>query len=370
MSTNHHVADILAQFLPAYKAQYSLTHQQQRVCQHLLECRSGRLGSQQWQCTSCEHQQVVHCSCRDRHCPRCQGHKTQQWVSQQQAYVLPVRYFHLVFTLPHELNVLSQYAAVPLYSALFRAVWQTLSQFAANRKKAQGQLGMTAELHTGGQSLSQHIHLHCLVPGGVLAAGGKWCAQTGRYLYPVKALSTVFRAKMLAELRAEQVQVTQADKLMAKPWCVYSKPCMTKPETVIEYLSRYTHKGMLHESRLVTVDTDTVVFKYKDYRQPTQHKLMQLSGVEFIRRYLLHVLPKGFMRVRHFGYLANRCRQKKLALIKRQCVCERPPKIERVEEAAQPSWRCPKCRIGELLLRAITISGVIDVKGREAMSTG
>jgi len=148
MSTNYHLADILHQFLPDYSKQYALPYQHQQVCQHILDCRSGKLGSQRWQCPTCEHEQIVHCSCRDRHCPRCQGRKTQQWVEQQEKNVLPVRYFHLVFTLPHELNILAQFADNVLYRALFSAVWQTLNKFASNRRQASGQLGVTAVLHT------------------------------------------------------------------------------------------------------------------------------------------------------------------------------------------------------------------------------
>lgn len=369
MSTNHHISDVLARFLPAYKMQHSLTHQQQKVCQHLLDCRSGKLGSQQWRCSSCEYEKVVQCSCRDRHCPRCQGKQTQQWLEKQQQQILPVRYFHLVFTLPHELNVVSQYAAKTLYDALYRAVWQTLSKFAANRSWAQGQPGMTSVLHTWGQSLSQHIHLHCLVPGGVLDSTGKWSAVTGQYLYPVRALSNVFRAKMMAELRAKNITVPQADALMDKSWCVYSKPCMTKPETVIKYLSRYTHKGMLHESRLVNINDATVAFRYKDYRQPEQQKVMQLTGLEFIRRYLLHVLPKGFMRIRHFGYLANRCRRKKLSQIKTQCHCEHPRKVKENKEVSL-HWPCPRCHTGELTLGLMRLSEQTEGKRCKDLWTG
>jgi len=356
MDSNHHLADVLQRFLPAYRQQYSLSRRQAQTCQHILDCRTAKLGSQQWRCDGCGYEQVQYCSCRDRHCPRCQGHQRQQWVAKQQAQILNCRYFHLVFTLPHELNVLSRYAAKGLYSALFQAMWQTLSQFAANRRKISGQLGVTTVLHTWGQTLSQHIHLHCLVPGGVLTAEGQWVETKGKYLYPVKALSAVFRAKVMQALRARQLSVPESDALMLKPWCVYCKPSLTRPDSVLNYLGRYTQKGMLHESRLSSITDRDVCFKYRDYSQPGSAKTMQLTGVEFIRRYLLHVLPKGFMRVRHYGYLANRCRRKKLAVIQPQCRADQTASRANKEGSEiECRWPCPKCKIGLLRLCALNL---------------
>lgn len=165
MATTYHLSDILHQHLAHYQQQHKLTEQQALVCQHIQQCRTQTLGIQHWRCDTCQYEQQVFCSCGDRHCPRCQGRQTQAWIATQQAQVLPCRYFHLVFTLPHELNILAHYAAKPLYNALFESVWQTLAQFGMKRKHLQGQLGCTMVLHTWGQTLSQHIHLHCLIPG-------------------------------------------------------------------------------------------------------------------------------------------------------------------------------------------------------------
>ena len=350
MANQHHVSDILAQFLPAYKKQHSLSYQEANSCQHIMDCRTAKLGAQKWQCNKCEHEQLHYCSCRDRHCPRCQGEKQQQWVDAQQAHIINTRYFHVVFTLPHELNVVTHYAKAQLYSALFQAVSQTLDKFAHNRKRLKGQLGVTMVLHTWGQTLSQHIHVHCLVPGGVLNAKNHWQSVKTDYLFPVKALSPVFKAKMFDALRARKVNIPQADILMAKPWCVYSKACLTKPETVIKYLARYTQKGMLSEARLKNVNEQGVTFYYRDYRQVKDVKTMSLSGVEFVRRYLSHILPKGFMRVRHYGFLANRCRRKKLTLIHAQTRHDVPNKKSDAVVPSNHHWQCPKCKLGELLL--------------------
>jgi hypothetical protein len=244
---------------------------------------------------------------------------------------------------------ITHYAQTELYSALFEAVSQTLDKFAHNRKRLKGQLGITMVLHTWGQTLSQHIHMHCLVPGGVLDAANHWQSVKTDYLFPVRALSKVFKAKMLQALRTRKVSIPNADMLMASPWCVYSKACLTKPETVIKYLSRYTQKGMLSETRLQSVDEQNVTFYYRDYHQLKGLRTMTLSGVEFVRRYVSHILPKGFMRVRHYGFLSNCCRRKKLSLIQKQTQGATPNKEDSLPASCSHHWSCPKCKQGELL---------------------
>lgn len=350
-----HLSDVLAQFLPDYQQHYAMSWQQQAACKHILQCRTAALGQQLWQCDNCQQQQVVYCSCRDRHCPRCQGQRTRDWIAAQAANLVQVKYFHLVFTLPHELNVISQYAPEKLYTGLFNAVWQTLSKFALQHRKTPGELGMTAVLHTWGQTLTQHIHLHCLIPGGMLSKAERWQVINKGYLFPVKALSTVFRAKMLQQLREKQLSIPDKEALLAKSWTVFSKSCLCKPQTVLRYLGRYTRKGVLHESRLQHIDTDNVSFKYRDYKDSNKHKVMNLNGIEFIRRYLGHVLPKGFMRIRHYGLLANRCRKRKLAVIRRQ---EKQAKLEGEvisTEPKTPCWYCPHCQIGLLHLVSLLV---------------
>ncbi len=237
-----------------------------------------------------------------------------------------------------------------MYSALFEAVWQTLSRFGMTRKHLQGQLGGTAVLHTWGQTLTQHIHLHCLIPGGVITEQGQWRGVKSDYLFPVKAVSTVFKAKMLAALRQREITIPNANNLINKPWCVYSKACLYKAETVVEYLGRYTRKGMMHESRLKRVTANAIDISYVDYRD-NQRKIMQLAPDEFIRRYLLHVLPKGVMRIRHFGFLANSCRRKKLSLIQQQM----PTKALKGIKVTEPlgHWCCPQCANGRLMFMGL-----------------
>ena len=340
-----HLADILNSGLGNYRQHHIMSYQQLRVCQHLQSCRTGQLGYQAWQCDNCSEVQQIGCSCRDRHCPRCQGMAMAKWVQRQQEDLLSCRYFHLVFTLPHELNIIAHYNPNALYQCLFKAAWQTLCKFA--KRKRHGQLGMTSVLHTWGQNLSQHIHLHCLIPAGALDKA-HWHEIEKGYLYPVKALSTVFRGKMLAALN-------ECDSSFAKvstptKWCVYSKACLTYSEKLVSYLARYTRKGVMSESRLVSATEETVSFKYRDYADNNRDKVMTLSCDEFLRRYLQHVLPKGFMRIRHYGFLANACRKRKLGLIKAQ-VSASPckavkPKVE--QERLIPHWSCQSCKTGTL----------------------
>ncbi|WP_200897935.1 IS91 family transposase [Arsukibacterium sp. MJ3] len=348
-----HLSDVLTRFLPDYQQHYAMNWQQQAACKHILQCRTLALGQQLWQCDNCQQQQVVYCSCRDRHCPRCQGQRTRDWIEAQAANLLQVKYFHLVFTLPHELNVISQYAPEKLYKSLFSAVWQTLSKFALQHRKSTGELGMTAVLHTWGQTLTQHIHLHCLIPGGMLSKAERWQVIDKGYLFPVKALSTVFRAKMLQQLRDEKLSIPDKDALLTTPWTVFSKACLCKPQTVLRYLGRYTRKGVLHESRLQRISAEGVSFSYRDYRDDNKRKAMTLSGPEFIRRYLSHVLPKGFMRIRHYGLLANRCRKRKLTIIRQQEAQRKPKDEATATERETPCWRCSHCQVGSLHLASV-----------------
>ena len=348
-----HLADVFEQHLHTYQQNHVLTYQQAKVCQHIHDCRTASLGQQLWSCDHCHHEHVCYCSCRDRHCPRCQWKQTQEWIDKQREQVVDSRYFHLVFTLPHELNIIAHYRPKDLYDALFESVWKTLSKFGSNRKQLQGQLGCTAVLHTWGQTLTQHIHLHCLIPGGAFTQQGKWNAVNKDYLFPVKALSTVFRAKMIAALRQRNVDIPAVETLLSKSWVVFSKACLTKPETIIQYLGRYTRKGMFQESRIKTLTDESISFSYTDYQHNNAKKIMRLEGEEFVRRYLLHVLPKGMMRIRHLGFLANACRQKKLKVIREQ-QCSSNRKVEKCPPTTHSTqWLCPECKKGELKFRGL-----------------
>lgn len=330
-----------------------------KVCRHLLTCHTPALGGLRLQCDHCDHPVVWYCSCRDRHCPQCQHRASRRWSERQQQVVLPVTYYHLVFTLPHELNGWAQLHPAVIYNLLFQCAWRTLKAFAADPKRLNGQLGMTAVLHTWGRNLSQHVHLHCLIPGGALGEDRQWHAAKSNYLFPVKALVRHFRGNLVSALRqardAGQLHRVREDgvnpvlnDLMCKDWVVYSKPCITQPERIIGYLARYSHRIAISDQRLVAMDDNGITFRYRDTR--SQKEITQtLATKEFIRRLLLHVLPNGFMRIRHYGWLANRCREQALASIRAILAV---PKTEaataKEEESLNMAYPCPVCREGML----------------------
>jgi hypothetical protein len=303
-----------------------------RILRALLLCRTPALGGHRYWCQDCDQTHFVPRSCGNRHCPRCQGQAAHAWLEGQQAKLLPVPYFHLVFTLPHELNPLIRQNRSSLYRLLFEAASQTLLEFGWKRFGAQ--LGITAVLHTWSQTLLDHYHLHCIVTGGGLnAEGSRWVSARPYYLFPVRALSAVFRGKYgaglqqlyaagklefhgqlvaLAEPQAFQRLMRQAT---GRAWVVYAKRPFAGPRQVLTYLSRYTHRVAITPSRLRSLDPQqgTVSFTWKDYADGARRKLMSLGAGEFVRRFCLHLLPPRFVKIRHYGLLGNRQRQSRLA---------------------------------------------------------
>jgi hypothetical protein len=350
---------VLQQHLVDYCRNHRLDGQRLKVCRHLLACHTPALGGLKLQCDRCDHHPVFYHGCRDRHCPQCQSRASRRWSQQRQQAVLPVTYYHVVFTLPHALNGWAQLHPKVIYDRLFQCAWTTLSTFAADPKRLNGQLGVTAVLHTWGSNLSQHVHLHCLVPGGALTDNGQWHVAKSTYLFPVKALSRHFRGVFVSALRKAQIagqlhRVKDAeidpmlDTLMGKDWVVYSKHCLSRTETVIGYLARYSHRIAISNQRLVHIDEHGVSFRYRDYRHEKQGTLTLTPG-EFIRRYLMHVLPKGYMRIRHYGYLANRCREKALNTIRKLLAAPEAKSTGKGEVAAtETTYPCPVCHKGYL----------------------
>jgi len=363
---------VLATFLPRYRHEHALHPRQRQVCAHIRDCRTAALGGLVEGCERCEYQSPPRFnSCRDRHCPKCQGRAAAQWGERQRERLLPVTYYHLVFTVPDALNPWGQLCPRVLYTQLFASAWATLSAFAANPRRLGGQLGATLVLHTWGRTLIQHVHLHCLVPGGVLTAAGEWCPAKGAYLFPVRALSRRFRGHFVAGLRRRQragelerldpeAVDGMLDALMATDWVVYAKSCLGHTESVVAYLARYTHRTALSDQRLIGIEGERVGLRYTDHRDG-QRKALWLDATELIRRFLLHVLPKGLMRIRHYGFLANRCRSERLRQIRDALArsAEDPGNHPGGDDAGQspqaPSPasqapRCPRCRSGRLRL--------------------
>ena len=341
--------------------QGGLNRRQWQVCHHILDCRTAALGGFALACDRCADTPVLYHACRDRHCPRCQRRASQDWCARQRAAVLPVTYHHLVFTLPHTLDGWVEVHPREVYALLFETAWATLSAFGADPKRLDGQMGMTAVLHSWGQTLVRHVHLHCLVPGGAFSAGGAWHPARSTYLFPVRALSRHFRGRFVSRLRRayaagelprirDRVEVDRVlQALMDTDWVVYSKPCLARTETVVDYLGRYSHRIALSDSRILDFEGGQVALSYKDYRDGDRRKVMTLTGEELLRRFLLHVLPKGFMRVRHFGFLANRCRARRLVAIRTALEAPAPEAAGPQENSATfDGHPCPRCRQGRL----------------------
>ena len=289
---------------------------QLRTLKAIGQCRTSALGGHVDACDACGNVTLSYNSCRNRHCPKCQGGKREEWIKARERELLPVPYFHVVFTLPGGLNGLALHRPVLVYNTLFAAAWNTLRSF--GREKGL-QLGMVSVLHTWGQNLSLHPHLHCIVVGGGVDRYGRWknIRPDGKFLFPVKALSKVFRAKYCAALKVgapHDYAGVQRD-LWAKPWVVFAKRPFGDARQVVEYLGRYTHKVAIGNQRIVSVDDDSVSFWYKDYRQGGKRKQMSLSNAEFTRRFAMHILPRRFVKVRHFGILSSTWKRQKLGAL-------------------------------------------------------
>jgi hypothetical protein len=362
------LGQILRPFLAApAAADLRLSPQQWKTLRALAACRTSALGGQAYFCPHCRREHVVAHSCRNRHCPHCQGAAAVDWLAQQAATLLPVPYFHLVFTLPHALNGLIRQNRAALFKLLFDAATQTLLEFGAQRLGAQ--LGITAVLHTWSQTLGDHYHLHCIVTGGGVAQDqSRWVATSPHYLFPVRALSRKFRGKYLAGLNALftagklefhgelQERATPAKfaallRQAAQPeWVVYAKRPFAGPEQVLAYLSRYTHRVAISPRRLLATDGQTVTFAYKDYADDSRPKTMTLATVEFVRRFALHVLPKRFVKIRHYGLLGNRHKQVRLAHARQSLGTAPLPKPQPLPELLQTPLRpaspvcCPFCQ--------------------------
>lgn len=299
-------------------------------------------------CTDCGIVRISYNSCRNRHCPKCQGNKREEWISKRETELLPVPYFHVVFTLPDILNKLALHQPKAVYTALFEAAWGTINTFGNSSKNLGAATGMISILHTWGQQLSLHPHLHCIIPGGGLSKSGQWksAKSEGKYLFPVKAMSKVFRAKYVQSLKSKTDYVDKEliNALFKKEWVVFAKRPFGNPKSVIEYLGRYTHKIAISNHRIKNIDQDTVTFGYKDYRKGGQNNRMTLDAMEFIRRFSMHILPKGFVRIRHFGILSSTSKKEKIQLIKEQFSQDSVVQVEpRILELFNPKI-CPHCK--------------------------
>ena len=312
----------LAQIVQQYGHDFIEKHQpiqyHRRVLNAISVCRTAALGGHVDACDNCGYVRISYNSCRNRHCPKCQGTQRERWIEGRQQQLLPVRYFHVVFTLPQELNAYCLGYPKALYNLLFACSKATIETFAADSKHLGAIAGMISVLHTWGQNLMLHPHVHMIVPAGGFTLCGHWkhTKQKGKYLFPVKAMSVVFKNKFMEELQAliseyamPLLTTAERKKLYDKPWVVYAKQPFGGPQQVIEYLGRYTHKVAISNHRITAIENGKVTFRYKDYADGCKQKEMTIEATEFLRRFCLHILPKGFRKIRHYGFLSNRCSQ-------------------------------------------------------------
>jgi predicted Zn-ribbon and HTH transcriptional regulator len=370
------LADVFRNYGEEYRQNHALPLSHLRVMRAVERCRTAALGGHLQRCDACGFEHPAYNSCRNRHCPKCQSLAKARWLEKQKSELLPVGYFHLVFTLPHELNRLILVNKKPLISILFHAVAETLLEFA--RTRLGGTLGLTTVLHTWDQTLLDHFHLHCLVPAGALSGDqNRWIPARKNFLFPVTALSIVFRGKFLDFLKktfdqkkllfpGQSAPLADAGTftlllktLRQKPWVVYAKKPFASPDSVLDYLGRYTHRVALSNDRILSAHNGEVAFSYRDRKNHNQRKCMRLQTEEFIRRFLLHVIPKGLMRARHFGFLANNAK-KRLSKC-RQLLGLLPALPKPLQRSAHELMlvltgidltRCPRCRKGTLIFRA------------------
>ena len=371
------VADILRAHGEAYRRTYSPSAAQRAVIRHIAECRTAALGGHVDRCDTCDRVRISYNSCRDRHCPKCQSLKRAEWLEARRQHLLPTRYWHLVFTLPDLLRPLALRNKPQLYGLLFECAAQTLQTIARDPKHLGAQLGFTAVLHTWGQKLQFHPHLHCVVTGGGLDPRGKrWIRARPHFFLPIKVLARLFRGKFLHRLQelGQQGKLDLAgstaalvdpaawrrllDQLYRTEWLVYAKPPFGGPDHVFRYLGRYTHRVAIANHRLIALRQGEVRFHYRDYADGDRKKTLGLSAAEFIRRFLLHVLPRGFVRIRHYGLLAARNVHTKLDAA-RELLGTPKPKDD--PEVDLPWWQrllrltgidlmlCPYCHQGRLI---------------------
>jgi hypothetical protein len=383
-----------------YRRGHPLSMAQRKVMGHIAVCRTAALGGHVDECDSCGHTRISYNSCRDRHCPKCQARQQVEWLTERFERLLPVPYFHVVFTMPDLLNPLALRNKAVVYRILFDAASQTLLEIAKDPRHLGAEIGITALLHTWGQNLLFHPHLHCVVTGGGLSADQtRWVPSRERYLLPVKVLARLFRGKFLAALEGARKDGllhfagstedlsdpatwrTFKDKLYRTSWVVYSKPPFGGPEHVFHYLGRYTHRIAISNHRITDIRDGKVTFIVKDYADNHRRKSLTLDAVEFLRRFLLHVLPHRFVRIRHYGLCAARNVHTKLATAQRLLAetsgVPHSKTASRAEPTHEPWWQrflhltgidvmaCPACTTGRLVRRRIVLPGTsVDLNSR------
>jgi hypothetical protein len=360
------VADVFRAAGPAWRAAHAghISLAQLKVMSAIETCRTAALGGHIEGCEDCGHRRIAYNSCRNRHCPKCQAAAAREWLAAREDDLLPVGYFHVVFTVPAEVADIAFHNKAVIYDLLFRAASQTMLTIAADRRHLGARIGITAVLHTWGSAMTHHPHIHMVVPGGGISLDGeRWISSRAAFLLPVRVLSKLFRRLFLTRLHelhtegrlhffGDQIELTDRSAfrrylapLGKKNWVVYAKPPFAGPEAVLAYLSRYTHRVAISNRRLISFGETGVTFRYKDYRRDgaERQRIMTLAADEFIRRFLLHVLPKGFHRIRHYGLLASAGRHANVARARKLLAAPAPSETEELAPEPDPRPPCPCC---------------------------
>jgi Putative transposase/Transposase zinc-binding domain len=373
------VAEVFRRYGDGYRQQHggSLSTAQRRVMAAIVRCRTAALGGHVEQCDACGHQRIAYNSRRNRHCPKCQSLARARWLEERRSELLPTPYFHVVFTLPEDIAAIAYHNKAVVYDILFRTAAETLRTITADPKHLSAEIGFFAVLHTWGQALLHHPHLHCVVAGGGLSADRtRWIACRPNFFLPVRVLARLFRrlfleavekafdagklmfSGTLQALRDRGTFLRQLAPARKAEWVVYAKPPFAGPEQVLAYVARYTHRIAISNNRLIAIEGGTVRLRWRDYRNGNQHRIMALAADEFIRRFLLHVLPKGFQRIRYYGFLGNRYRSERLARCRQLLAVPQPLACEQSADyrdhyekiTGSSLIECPACHRGRMVV--------------------
>lgn len=318
----HELASVINNFLPGFNIENKLPAHKLRVLDALQKCRTEYMGGHIEACTDCGVVRIAHNSCRNRHCPKCGGIDKEKWILNREKDLVPAKYFHVVFTVPDKLNSLFMNNQATMYNLLFATSWDVLREFGQDRNWIGGKIGATSILHTSGQNLQYHPHLHFIVPGGALMHNGQWkhSRSKGKYLFNVKQLSSVFQSRFVAQLRIlikeKKIAGKEPNGLFDKKWVVYAKQPFGGAQQVINYLGRYTHRTAISNDRILEVDNQRVTFKWNDYKNNYAKQIKTVPGGEFLRLFCMHILPPGFTRIRHYGFLSSASKTKSLGIIR------------------------------------------------------
>jgi hypothetical protein len=363
----HELANVINTFLPELSKNRGISSWQLYILNTLLQCRTPALGGHEDVCTDCGKVSYSYNSCRNRHCPKCQGTDREKWIDAREADLLPVKYFHVVFTVPHTLNILFMHHPQDMYNLLFQTAWGVLKNFGADPQWLGGQPGAIAILHTWTQKLLFHPHLHFIVPAGGIGTDGIWknSRSNGKFLFRVGMLSAVFRSRFVEGLRkwagenSIVLSKKRTNQIFAHNWVVHTKQPFSGPNQVIEYLGRYTHRVAISNNRIKEITGDKVTFSYIDRKDNDTKKMMSLTGQEFLRRFIMHIMPYGFTRIRHYGFLSSRNKSKSLNAI-RKCFKIKPPEKKQRTwvDIVKQRWgfdpfKCSECGGQKIFLRVI-----------------